>query len=175
MKWINHVLIAGSVTAVYDVKLVPPTIVGATAPDWMEWVLKFLGRPVKHRTVTHYLSIWALAWIAGLFLLPGNATGTLLTAFCWGGVTHVLTDAMTVSGVPLSPYSDRRFHLFGGRFRTGEPAEYGISAVTVCVCIGLMNLMPSGGWAPFFYDWAGYYESGVIDGYEWRVNRFRIF
>ena len=68
-------LIAGSVTAVYDVKLVPPTIVGATAPDWMEWVLKFLGRPVKHRTVTHYLSISAMAWIAGLFLLPSKKAG----------------------------------------------------------------------------------------------------
>ena len=35
MKWVNHVLIAGAVTAVYDVRLVPSTIVGATAPDWM--------------------------------------------------------------------------------------------------------------------------------------------
>ena len=175
MKWINHVLIAGSVTAVYDVRLVPPTIIGATAPDWMEWVLKAVGRPVKHRTATHYLSVWSLAWIAALFLLPEGMASTLIVAFCWGGVTHILTDAMTVSGVPLSPYSDRRFHLFGGRFRTGEPVEYGISACVVFVCIGLMSLMPSGSWAPFFYDWAGYYESGVIDGYEWRVNRFRIF
>ncbi len=90
-------------------------------------------------------------------------------------MTHILTDAMTVSGVPLSSYSDRRFHLFGGRFRTVEPVEYGISACVLFVCIGLMNLMPSGSWTPFFYDWAGYYESGVIDGYECRVNRFRIF
>ncbi len=175
MKWINHVLIAGSVTAVYDVRLVPSTIIGATAPDWMEWVLKAVGRPVKHRTATHYLSVWCIAWVAAMFLLPPGLASTLIVAFCWGGVTHILTDAMTVSGVPLSPYSDRRFHLFGGRFRTGEPVEYGISAVVVFSCIGLMTLMPSGSWAPFFYDWAGYYESGVIDGYEWRVNRFRIF
>ncbi|MGO0307848.1 hypothetical protein ACTL6P_14800 [Endozoicomonas acroporae] len=66
MKWVNHVLIAGSVTAVYDVRLVPSTIIGATARDWMEWVLKFAGRPVKHRTVNHYLSVWSLAWLAGV-------------------------------------------------------------------------------------------------------------
>lgn len=150
MKWINHVLIAGSITAVYDVKLVPPTILGATAPDWMEWVLKFFGRPVKHRTVTHYLSVWFIAWIAAVFLMPEESIGTLVAAFCWGGVTHVLTDAMTVSGVPLSPYSTRRFHLFGGRFRTGEPVEYGISVVVVFCCIGLMNLMPRGIGRRFF-------------------------
>lgn len=175
MKWVNHVLIAGAVTAVYDVRLVPPTVIGATAPDWMEWVLKIIRRPVKHRTVTHYLSVWTLAWIATLFLTPDGLISTLVTAFCWGGVTHILTDAMTVSGVPLSPYSTRRFHLFGGRFRTGEPVEYGISAVVVFGCIGLMNLIPGGGFAPFFYDWAGLYAEGIIDAHEWRTNRFRIF
>nr|MDT0252472.1 hypothetical protein [Endozoicomonas sp.] len=82
MKWINHVLIAGAVTAVYDVRLVPPTIIGATAPDWMEWVLKAVGRPVKHRTSTHYLSVWSLAWIAAIFLLPGGLASTLIMAFC---------------------------------------------------------------------------------------------
>ena len=72
MKWVNHVLIAGSVTAVYDVRLVPPTIIGATAPDWMEWVLKFIGRPVKHRTVTHYLSVWSLCWLAAFSSAGGE-------------------------------------------------------------------------------------------------------
>ena len=90
-----------------------------------------------------------------LELARNREAGLLITAFCWGGVTHILTDAMTVSGVPLRPYSDRRFHLFGGRFSTGEPVEYGISACVVFVCIGLMNLMPSGSWAPFFYDLGG--------------------
>ena len=175
MKWVNHVLICGAITAVYDVRLVPPAILGATAPDWMEWVLKFVGRPVKHRTVTHYLSVWCLCWLFSWLFLPPGLAAHMATAFCWGGVTHVLTDAMTVSGVPLSPYSDRRFHLFGGRFRTGEPIEYGISAGVMLVCIGLTNLIPSGDFAPFFYDWAGHYEAGEIDAYEWKVNRFRFF
>ena len=175
MKWVNHVLIAGAVTAVYDVRLVPPTILGATAPDWMEWVLKAVGRPVKHRTATHYLSIWVICWLAAMLLFPAGFAQVMIAAFCWGGVTHILTDAMTVTGVPLSPYSDRRFHLFGGRFRTGEPVEYGISAAVVCVCIGINGLVPSGDFAPFFYDWAGHYEAGELDASEWRANRFRFF
>ena len=81
---------------------------------------------------------------------------------------------MTVSGVPFSPYSDRRFHLFGGRFRTGDPAEYAISAVVVIGCIFVTHLTGSAGFAPFFYDWGGLYQQGVIDGFEWKKNRFRL-
>jgi inner membrane protein len=43
--------------------------------------------------------------------------------FSLGGLLHVLCDALTVTGVPLGPWSDRRFHLFGGRVRTGAPLE----------------------------------------------------
>ncbi|WP_298776500.1 hypothetical protein [uncultured Shewanella sp.] len=55
----------------------------------------------------------------------------------------------------LPSHSDRRFHLFGGRFRTGDPVEYGISFVVVVLCILLMKLIGDSGFVPFFYDWAG--------------------
>jgi inner membrane protein len=29
------------------------------------------------------------------------------------------------------------------------------------------------GYAPFFWDWAGYYKEGLIDGSEWKTNRFK--
>ncbi len=79
------------------------------------------------------------------------------------------------SGVPLSPYPDRRFHFFGGRFRTGEPVGYSISGCVVCACIGLNSQVPQGEFAPFFYGWAGHYGAGEIDAAEWRANRFRFF
>lgn len=107
--------------------------------------------------------------VFGLFNYHG-----ILAAFAWGGFSHILTDAMTVSGVPFSPYSDRRFHLFGGRFRTGDPVEYGISFVVVVLCILLMKLIGDSGFVPFFYDWAGMYNQGIIDASEWKKNRFRI-
>ena len=72
-------------------------------------------------------------------------------------------------GVPFSPHSDRRFHLFGGRLRTGGAGEYLLAWGLVAVCLVLAVLFkPHGGlgWTPFFYDWAGLYETGVIDAKE---------
>jgi hypothetical protein len=95
-----------------------------------------------------------------------------------GGLSHVLADACTVMGVPFSPHSDRRFHLFGGRLRTGGSGEYGVAWGLVAVCLVIAVLFkPHGGsgWYPFFYDWAGLYQSGVIDGYEWKQNRLKFF
>jgi len=171
MKWFNHMAIAGATCAVINPALVPVAVLGATAPDWLEWIGKALGRRVKHRTVTHYFVVWLVACLGAW---PLDPTG-IVTAFCYGGLTHVMTDAMTVTGVPFGPHSDRRFHLFGGRFRTGEPAEYGIAFGVVVVCAVLVMMLSASGWYPFFYDWSGLYNSGVIDGAEWRVNRFRFF
>ena len=170
MKWINHILIAGSIAAVVSPSLVAPAIAGATAPDWMESLLKAVGRPVKHRTTTHVFTHWLIAGIATSFLWDFHG---IFAAFCWGGFSHILTDGMTVSGVPFSPYSDRRFHLFGGRFRTGEPVEYAISAVIVMISITL-NAMIGDSFAPYFYDWSGLYAEGMIDASEWKANRFRL-
>jgi inner membrane protein len=171
MKWLNHMLIAGSICAVVSPPHVAICLAGSTAPDWMEGAFKLFGRHVKHRGVTHILTHWLLAATALTLIWDYNGIGT---AFAWGGVIHILTDAMTVTGVPFSPYSDRRFHLFGGRFRTGDPVEYAISAVVLMLCLMFMNLSSDNGFAPFFYDWKGLYESGVIDAQEWKANRFRL-
>lgn len=173
MKWVNHIAIGASTAAVINPILVPLAALGATAPDWLEWVSKALGRPVKHRTTTHMLVVWVVFLGAAIVFDPVG----LVTAFAWGGLTHILCDALTVSGVPFSPYSDRRFHLFGGRLRTGDPAEYVISFGVVFVCAGFVLLFTrdNNGWMPFFYDWMGLYNEGVISGHEWRTNRFRFF
>ncbi|MEE1982229.1 metal-dependent hydrolase [Shewanella xiamenensis] len=171
MKWINHTLIAGSICAVISPIHVAPAVIGATAPDWMEWVVKLTGRHIKHRGVTHILTHWLIAALAATFLFDYQG---MLTAFAWGGFSHIITDAMTVTGVPFSPYSDRRFHLFGGRFRTGDPVEYAISFAVVVLCILFIKLLGDSGFIPFFYDWAGFYDKGIIDAYEWKQNRFRV-
>ncbi len=171
MKWLNHVLIAGACCAVISPPHVAACVVGATAPDWLEYTLKFTRKPVKHRGPTHVFTHWLIFALAVTFVWDYHG---LLTAFAWGGISHILTDAMTVSGVPFSPYSDRRFHLFGGRFRTGDPIEYAIAGAVVIACIGLASLTGGSGFAPFFFDWAGYYDQGLIDAKEWKVNRFRL-
>lgn len=171
MKWLNHTLIAGAVCAVISPTLVAACVAGSTAPDWMEHISKIFRRHIKHRGSTHVLTHWLLAAAAFTFIWDFNGIGC---AFSWGGVLHVLTDSMTVTGVPFSPYSDRRFHLFGGRFRTGDPVEYAISAVVVVLCMLVMNLAPADGFAPYFYDWKSLYEQGVIDAHEWKTNRFKL-
>jgi len=97
MKWVNHIAIAGSAAAIWHPELVPVAVLGATAPDWLEWGLQRLGRRVKHRTVTHYVSAWAFALAFGLLGWDWHGA---LSAFAAGGLSHVLCDALTVQGVP---------------------------------------------------------------------------
>ena len=132
MKWVSHIAIGGALAAVIDPILVPIAVVGATAPDWMEWVLKGVGKPVKHRTVTHYLVAWVAFVLFSLFVWDWH---NILLAFSIGGLSHILCDSFTVMGVPFGWWSDRRFHLFGGRLRTGQPGEYLLTGGIVLACM----------------------------------------
>ena len=175
MKWINHLAIAGAITALVVPALVPVALLGSTAPDWLEWLLEKFGRRVRHRTLTHIVLYWVM--VLGFALLLWDFKG-VLAAFAWGGLSHVLADSFTVTGVRFSPFSDRRFHLFGGRLRTGNTGEYGIAWGIVGVCFVLAVLFKPGGgsgWYPFFYDWHGLYQSGVVDAKEWKDNRLKFF
>ena len=174
MKWVNHLAIAGATTAVVSPALVPIALLGSTAPDWLEWVLKALGHRVRHRTVTHYVLGWCVGLVFAVALWDFHG---VLAAFMWGGLSHVLADSLTVMGVPFSPFSDRRFHLFGGRLRTGDPGEYFIAwgLVGLCLMLSIMLKPYGGGWYPFFPNWAGLYEDGVVDAKEWKDNRLKFF
>ena len=165
--------IAGATTALVAPPLVPVALAGSTAPDWLEWLLELTGHKVKHRGPTHYLLAWsvALAFFLGLWDFHGIGA-----AFAYGGLTHILADSLTVSGVPFAPHSDRRFHLFGGRLRTGGAGEYGIAwgLVGICLLLAVLITPVSDSWYPFFYNWGGLYNEGLIDGKEWKDNRFRL-
>jgi inner membrane protein len=173
MKWVNHVAIGGAATAVWRPELVPLAVLGSTAPDWLEWLLKAMGRRVTHRTVTHYVVYWVMGILFGLFLWDFHHA---LTAFCAGGLSHVLADALTIQGVPMGWWSDRRFHLFGGRLRTRQMGEYWVAGgvVVICLAIGMMTKhWGNQDFSPFFYDWADCYKRGLCDAKEWKENRFR--
>lgn len=173
MKWISHIAISGATTAILAPPLVPFAVLGGVFPDLAEKIgNNFLGMRLEHRKETHYFAYWLFGFGACWSL-----DLSFLTAFCWGGITHVLADSVTVTGVPFSPLSDRRFHLFGGRLRTGSPAEYMITFCFTAICFALAHFLnrENSGFLPFFYDWAEYFENGLIDGFEWKLNRFRIF
>ena len=67
MRWISHTMISASLCAVWQPALMPAAVLGATAPDWLEW----LGRrhlPLAHavhRGRTHNLLAWLLLLVLG--------------------------------------------------------------------------------------------------------------
>jgi inner membrane protein len=173
MKWVNHIAIAAASCAVLNPVLVPVAVAGSTAPDWMEWVLKACGRRVGHRTVTHYVVYWLLGIAFGFTIYDYH---NVIKAFSFGGLSHVFADSLTLMGVPLGWWSDRKYHLFGGRLRTGQMGEYWVTGFIVLLCVGVGLATKSfthDSFAPFFYDWAKYYQVGEVDGFEWKENRFR--
>ncbi len=168
MKWFAHSLIGFGLVAPFGVPEAAIAVIGATAPDWMEFVARPLGMRLQHRRQTHYLITWVLALIPAYFISPW------LVAFVAGGISHILADAMTISGVPFSPWSRSNFHLFGGRLKTGEPAEYFIGATVAIVGVLIAGTI-TGDWMPFIYDWGDYYNADLIDGAEWHDRRFKVF
>lgn len=168
MKWFAHTVIAGSTAAVISPPLVPAAVIGSVAPDWLETLLRLVGHPVTHRTSTHVLTHWIIASVVAWFIHP------IAFAFALGGLSHIILDALTMSGVPLSPYSRQRLHLLGGRFRTGEPMEYVFAVGYAVICYAVGSMVFTQEFAPFFYNWGELYEDGVIDGSEWKANRFKL-
>lgn len=184
MKWVNHMIIAAGITFVVNPPMVPAAILGSTAPDWLEWVINghtyqimsgYRGQ-VKHRTVTHTVLYWLVAMLVFGFIWDFYGIGFW---FAFGGLSHCVTDALTAQGVPLTPWSDRRVHLFGGRLRTGQPAEFLVAGGVLVICLFVASHFQASnangaGFVPFFYNWSKEYQEGVIDGSEWRENRFRL-
>lgn len=176
MKWVSHIAIAGALAAVFNPVAVPAAVLGGTAPDWFEWVKSWAqkGRKVKHRGSTHYLAGWALAMALAHFLWDWNGW---LFWFAAGGAVHWFADALTMSGAPVGPWSDRRVTLFGGKVATGSPAEYAITAIIVTACavaIFARGGLQSSAFSPFFYDWRGMQGDGYLDPKELRDNRFNV-
>lgn len=169
MKWINHTIVAGSLTAIFNPIAVPAGVLGGIAPDLLEKILA-----VKHhRKETHYLIYWFAATLFTIFIYDFNG---ILFGLAFGGLTHILTDSLNVSGVPFAPWAEQRFHLMGGKVRFGSPMEYMISfSILIICCFIVYSTKSSGNFSPFFYHWGDLYEKGIIDAHEWRINRLNIF
>ncbi len=133
MRWQSHVLIGAALGTIISPLAVPAAILGSTAPDWMEMVAKPFRR-IKHRTTTHIVLYWIALVL--FFKFVGIDWRGFGLGFAVGGLSHVLADSFTIAGVPFSPWSDARFHLFGGKLRTGNGGEYVFSAVICLICFG---------------------------------------
>ena len=174
MRWISHIAIAASTCAVLNPFAVPAAVLGSTAPDWLEWVINAVHRrgKVKHRGLTHYAAGWLALAAFGAFVWDWRG---YVQWFAWGGFVHWVCDALTITGAPVGPWSDRRVTLFGGRVRTGSPLEYVIAGLWVTACgVLIWSKAVDHGFTPYFMGWPSLYENGLIDGAEWRAKRWEL-
>ncbi|EAH5044214.1 metal-dependent hydrolase [Campylobacter coli] len=179
MKWVNHCAIAAAITLPFNPSALPVALAGATAPDWLEWLLKAFGIPVKHRRETHYLSYILIA-LGFSFLL--SEFSTFFLWFMIAYLSHWVCDALTITGVPISPLSKNNTTLFGGRIRTGEPKEY-------LLCFGILFfslyifspsitnflIQKQIQFNVYFMDYKRLNELSIIDNKEYLEKRFKFF
>ncbi|RLA79113.1 MAG: hypothetical protein DRG78_13625, partial [Epsilonproteobacteria bacterium] len=123
MTWKSHIAIATAVTIPFNPSALGIAILGSTAPDWSEYILKFFSINVQHRGATHYVIV-PLGIILFSFIFDFR---DLIFWFGVGYFTHWFADSLTISGVPLTPWDTSRIHFFGGKLRTGDLMEYIIS------------------------------------------------
>jgi len=183
MTWKSHTAIATAVVLPFNPTLLVVTNLGATAPDWIEYILKFFGITVEHRGETHYLMIPVLLIIFSFFF---DYKGIIF----WFGIgyfTHWFADSLTISGVPISPWDNSKVHFFGGKIRTGEMMEYIISfsllAMSVTIAKPLIENSISylsddnstKSFNAFSIDYHDLNKKHIIDNSELLENRFKFF
>ncbi len=179
MTWKSHMAIATAVTLPFNPAALPLSIIGSTAPDWSEWVLKFFGIKVQHRGATHYL-------IVPIFIIAFSFLFDFRSFIYWFGIgylTHWFADSLTISGVPISPYDNSRVHFFGGKLRTGEMLEYIIAfsllAVSVTIAKPILNnfidFTKESSFSVFSMDYKDLNDKNIIDNKEYLEKRFKFF
>jgi len=176
MTWKSHIAIATAVTLPFNPTAIPFAILGSTAPDWSEWILKFFGITVQHRGATHYL------YVPLTIMFIGLASYDYLYWFGVGYFTHWFADSMTKSGVPLSQFDNHKIHFFGGKIRTGEPIEYVIafglllfSVLVVQPSMGMIKGDEESKFNAYYMDYRDLNEKGIIDNKTYKENRFKLF
>ena len=183
MTWKSHTAIATAVALPFNPPLVVVANLGATAPDWIEYILKFFGITVEHRGATHYLMI-------PVFLILFSFIYDYKDIIFWFGIgyfTHWFADSLTISGVPISPYDNSRVHFFGGKIRTGEMLEYIISFSLLAMSVTIAKPLIENGLAyirddnstksfnAFSMDYNDLNRKNIIDNKELLENRFKFF
>lgn len=179
MTWKSHIAIASACTLPFNPSALPFAVLGSTAPDWSEWILKFFGIQVKHRGATHYVII-PLGIIALSFFIDFK---DLIFWFGVGYLTHWFADSLTISGVPLTPWDRSKIHFFGGKLKTGELLEYIIAfsllAMSVTIAKPTLELFTNSNqntsFNVFSMDWQDLNNKNIIDNQELLEKRFKFF
>jgi len=134
MKWINHKILGASVAAIAGL---PPTaviIVAASSvlPDAIEL------RIFKHRGWSH--GWWLYAFLTATLLIAApSAFSPYILYVSLGAAIHLACDSLTMTGIPVEPFSDKRFAI--RLFKTGDLVEYLITALFAAGAIALVTFV----------------------------------
>jgi len=175
MTWKSHTAIAAAITLPFNPALIPAAALGATAPDWLEWIVKFFGIRVEHRKETHYLIIPIIIIIISFFM---DFRGIIFW-FGIGYLTHWVADSLTITGVPIAPYARYRIHLLGGKIRTGDITEYIISFSLLLLSFIMFkpNIATANNniFNPYNMNYKELNKKKIIDNKTMLENRFKLF
>lgn len=179
MKWTSHIAIATAIQIPLNPLYIPVAAAGATAPDWLESILKILGIKVAHRTITHQLLNILILVIFGIAIFRYFQAPFY---FALGAFTHWLADSLTRTGVPISHWSKHNTTLFGGVLRTGEFKEYILAFSFLAFSLFLFkpNLLDIKNeielkFNAYLINYRELYELQIIDQKELKENRFKLF
>lgn len=127
MKWYNHKAVGAGVSLLFGLPLsgVFITIVSSVLPDVVEFGV------LKHRGLSHAWWIYALLYVVSVAILPKYSIYFSFIAL--GILIHLICDALTMMGIPLSPFSDKRIAF--KFFKTGSVTEYIVVSVIMLICL----------------------------------------
>jgi len=176
MTWKSHIAIATAITLPFNPTAIGIASLGATAPDWSEWLLNFFGFDVKHRGFTHYLYI-PLLIILMSFIFDYKS---LIFWFGIGYLSHWIADSLTISGVPISQHSAYRVHFFGGKIRTGDREEYiiafGLLALSLLITRPMTMISNDNELEnKYIIDYKELNNKNIIDNKTYYLNKFKLF
>ncbi len=166
MTWITHTTFAYFTSSMLG--LSPFAVLGSTAPDWTE----DLFGVKEHRGLTHHITLWFTAFVIVLTLYLATHHPLLyhLLSFTYGGLTHLLLDSLTVSGVPLGAYNMRI--RITGLIRTGQLSEW---IFLTCLLIIFVPLHQAGGIKLGFSRYKEIYQQGIIDRKEYNERKLKLW
>jgi membrane-bound metal-dependent hydrolase YbcI (DUF457 family) len=136
VKWINHQMIGFGTGYLLTGELSSAAVasVAAVIPDAIERIGALIGR-VKHRKVTHNLFPWLMILMSFLiiaYFAAGETLSNYAIIFLMGLVTHLICDALTVTGIPISRNGEMRITL--KLFPAGHIIEYLVAVVFLVFC-----------------------------------------
>jgi hypothetical protein len=173
MTWITHTTFAYFVSSLFGLPPAP-ALLGSTAPDWTEDLFGVR----EHRGKTHYITLWSSAFLLSLVLylsiphnLPTVKELTLyILSFTFGALTHLFTDSLTISGVPLGTGNIRI--RIGGLIRTGKLSEWIFLAIITAI---FYPLSLAGNLELGFSKYRNLYSLHIIDRKEYDERKFHLF